>query len=258
MGARIKRMLTIAVVTALLCYIAGGVLLFLFQRSFLYFPTAKQHHDFEVEQFTTEEATLHVVVLNRGKGDAILYFGGNAEPVAGSATEFEQAFPDHTIYLVNYRGYGGSSGTPTEEGLYADGEAIYDTVKGRHTTVSIIGRSLGSGVATHVASTKEIHRLVLITPYDSIQSIAQSQYPMYPMSLMLLDKYESASRAGKIQAPTLAILAESDSIIPRASSERLIQAFPPDRIRAVTIAGAGHNSLSRKHEYWQHLRSHFE
>lgn len=235
--------------TFLSIYFFVGLLLFLFQRDFMYFPTAKTVHEFNTMQFSIGEETLNVLVLNKGKHNAILYFGGNGESVAGNAHNFTKIFPNHTVYLVNYRGYGGSTGIPTEESLYSDAQHIYDAVSTQYQQMSVIGRSLGSGVATFLASTRAINKMVLITPYNSIQNIAQDQYPIFPISLLLKDKYDSASRIKNISSTTLIILAEYDSVIPAKYSNLLINKFPPSQVTIEIIEGTGHNNLSRKDKY---------
>ena len=236
-------------------YLLIAVLLFVFQRAFLYFPTAKLAHTFTIEQFLNEEERVEVLVLNERQENAILYFGGNAESVVHSSPDLAAAFPAHTVYLVNYRGYAGSSGKPTEKAFYADAQHIYDIIEKRHANVSVIGRSLGSGVATFLAATREIHRMALITPYDSIQRIAQDRFPIYPISILLKDKYNSVDRINAIESKTLVILAEHDNVIPLKYSVRLIEAFPQQQITVKTILGAGHNDLSDTDEYYLLLRN---
>lgn len=231
-------------------YILGGTLLFAFQRSFIYHPTGNIEHSFITETFSINSASINVLVLNEGKSNAIIYFGGNGESVVYNAPHFIDSFPDHTIYLVNYRGYGGSSGKPSEKTIYSDAQKIYDIVGKRHRQVSTIGRSLGTGVATYLASIRDIDKLILITPYDSIENMAKDIYPIYPVSLILLDKYDSISRINKIKSKTLIILAENDVVIPRRYSNRLINAFPPNQVLVKVIHNAGHNNLSRRNEYY--------
>ena len=110
----------------LLIYLIAGAVLFFFQRKLLYFPTGKIPHAYETLTLENENETLKVIVLNSGREQALLYFGGNAETVVYNAAEFITAFPLHTVYLLNYRGYGGSSGQPTEAGIFACALALFD------------------------------------------------------------------------------------------------------------------------------------
>ena len=231
-------------------YILAGILLFVFQRDFLYFPTAKTTHPFPIRQFSMSEETIDVIVLNNGKDNAIIYFGGNGESVVGNAPDFTKIFPQHTVYLVNYRGYSGSTGSPTEQSLYSDAQHIYDGIVNQHKKISVIGRSLGTGIATFLAAKREIYKMILVTPYDSIEHIAQDHYPIYPMSLLLKDKYNSSQRIKDIKADTLIILAENDAVIPAKYSIRLINAFPASQVTVEVIKGAGHNNLSQREQYY--------
>ncbi|WP_339865137.1 alpha/beta hydrolase [Paremcibacter congregatus] len=230
-------------------YIIIGAYLFTFQRDLIYFPTAEENHPYFTEKMAIDGEILNIVTLNRGKSDAILYFGGVGEPVVKNGPDFAKTFPHHTIYFVNYRGYGGSSGAPSEHALYSDAADIYDRVSPRHESLSVIGRSLGTGVATYLASMKPIAKLVLITPYDSVEHIAQDSYPIFPMWLILKDKFNSLAQVRKVTAATLVILAEHDLMIPAKYSSHLIRAFPTAQVMVETIKGTGHNNLHEKARY---------
>lgn len=234
-------------------YLLFGVFLYLSQRSLIYFPVAEIEHSFSTEQFAVNNVSISAVVVNEHSDRAIIYFGGNAEAVVGEAAAFSKVFPQHTLYLINYRGYAGSTGTPTESGLYADAIKIYDILSKRHQFISVIGRSLGSGVATYLASERKPERIVLVTPFDSIQRLAQEFYPLYPMSVMLKDKYDSIGRVDKIEAPVLVIVADDDYIIPRKNTQRLIDAFPPLQVRVHVIGRGGHNSVSTTDDYYEEI-----
>lgn len=238
----------------LFIYLSVALFLFVYQRQLLYYPTEEVEHSYDVIQYSNNDAVIKVIVLNKGKDDAILYFGGNGEAVIANANYFNRALPDYTIYLVNYRGYGGSTGKPTEANLYSDAEYIYDQVISEHKSLSVIGRSLGTGVATYLASIRNINRLILITPFDSILAIAQKQYPVFPISLLLRDNYDSLSRVKSINTKTFVLLAEHDVVIPLENSQRLIDAFPMSQITVEMIKGVGHNSISNKREYYDLLR----
>ena len=238
----------------LLVYFALSAYLFFAQRSFLYFPTPKTQHPYPEESYTFKEATVRVIVLNEGKPDALLYFGGNAEAVEHNASAFIKHFPNHTIYLVQYRGYGSSTGKPTEVNLYADSLAVFDRIKQRHGNVSVIGRSLGSAVATFLAAQKSVHRVILITPFDSIEAIAQKTFPFFPVSLLLQDKYTALKFAPNIQVKTLLLVAENDQIVKAVHTKKLAQAFKAGVVSTLTIPESSHNSLSYHPRYYPAMR----
>ena len=232
-------------------YLVLGIYLYAAQRSFIYFAVPENPAgDIAVEYLDSDGERLKVWVIDEGRERAVLYFGGNAEDVYFSAAEFRRTLPGYTVYLANYRGYGGSTGSPSQRALFADALNIYDMLEGRHAAISAVGRSLGSGIAVYLASQRPLERLVLSTPYDSALAIAQTMYPIYPMSLMLKDSYRSVDYATQVRAPTLLLLAGDDRIVPAAHSIRLAGAFVDGVAERVVIAQAGHNDLSMYPGYW--------
>ncbi|MDA3925772.1 MAG: alpha/beta hydrolase [Kiritimatiellae bacterium] len=240
-----------------LIYILVGVFLFFRQRKMIYFPTAPEPHRYAEEIIENEGESIKVIVLNSGKERAIIYFGGTAEAVIYNAYEFQQDFTNHTVYLFNYRGYGDSTGNPTEKGIFSDALALYDQIKERHASISAIGRSLGSGVAIYLASQRTINRVALATPYDSILSVAQHRFMIYPLRILLLDQYNSISRVKDIKVPVLILMAENDRIIKKRHTTRLIKAFPSDQVTAKTIEDAEHNTISDYPEFHEQLKTFF-
>lgn len=239
--------------SAALVYLGFGFYLYLVQRSFIYFPVAPAQTPHDERIFTHAGHKVKATVLNGEQRDALLYFGGNAEQVDFNATDFLRQFPDFAVYLVKYRGYGGSSGEPTEQALYEDALHIFDQINPDHASVSIMGRSLGSAVATHVAAHRQVHKLVLVTPFDSIQNVAQAQFPIYPMALLLKDKHDSLSRVADIQTDTLVIAAENDRIIGLRHTQQLVAGFSR-KVKFHIVENTGHNNISRHPRYFGILR----
>ena len=213
-------------------------------------------HPYSEISYNFGKAIVKVIVVNKENKNAILYFGGNGEAVEYNAANFIKMFPNQTIYLVKYRGYGGSTGEPSEEWLYSDALNIFDNLKEIHSEVSVIGRSLGSGIATLVASKRSVKKLALITPYDSIESLAQKSFPIFPMSILLKDKYNSIGRVNLIKAQTLLLVAENDTVIRKSHSDNLSRAFKANHSTMVVIKNTGHNTISNSKEY-AHLLSDF-
>jgi esterase/lipase len=153
---------------------------------------------------------------------------------------------------MDYRGYGKSSGEANEEGLYSDALKLYDSIKEKHKRISVGGRSLGSAVATYVASKREVSKLALITPFDSIVSVGQKRYPMYPAGLMLhANRYDSISRVKEISAETFIVIAGDDKVIPRKNTQNLINAFKGKKLKIDTIKNRGHNDISSDERYYR-------
>lgn len=226
-------------------YIALCAWLFATQRSQIYFRTPESAAAGATALWIDRHGLrLKVWMVERPGPRALVYFGGNAEDVAMSLPELEATSPGRSLYLMNYRGYGGSGGSPTEAALAADALALFDLVRERHPEVAVMGRSLGSAVAVQVASERDVERLVLITPFDSFASVGRAHFPAFPVRWLLRDRYDAVSRASGVRAPVLAVIAGDDEIIPRASSEALVDAFDPAQAPVVVIEGASHNTLS--------------
>jgi uncharacterized protein len=235
-----------------------GICIFVFgiQRLMIYFPQPRSNtNDITLINLRVDGENVLVSTHPHDGDGALIYFGGNAEDVSLDMPEFLSGFPDTAIYLLHYRGYGGSTGKPSEKGLVRDGLALFDLVHAQHRNVVLVGRSLGSGVAVQVASLRPIARLVLVTPFDSLAEVAAQHYPFLPVSWLMRDRYESSRYAPQIAAPTLILAAENDKIIPRSSTERLVTRFKSGVARYLVIPGVGHNTISESPDYMGLLKS---
>jgi len=234
----------------LLLYLGFCLVLYMLQRKFLYFPQPPVLMSGATEiSFNTDGEQLNGWVVNEGRSKALIYYGGNAESIENNIAFFEVLLPDYSVYLIPYRGYGNSTGSPSEEHLYHDALYIFDRVKVNHEQISLMGRSLGSGVATYVAVNREVDKLILVTPFDSIVNVAKSVYWMFPVSLLIQDKFQSLKRVKNINAKTYIFIAENDRVIPRARTEQLIAEFTGQLIDSTLIIGADHNDISLYPEY---------
>jgi uncharacterized protein len=244
-----RSMLTIASLIAV-AYVGLCAALFTFQRSLIYFPQPRSLAAGAATITLPIDGGDVIVTVRPNSGpDALLYFGGNAEDVTYSLPELSTAYPGHALYLLHYRGYGGSSGAPSEAALFADALALFDSIRAEHKDVTVVGRSLGSGVAVYLASLRPVSRLILVTPYDSIQDLAMRQFPIFPVRWLLLDRFESWKYAAQVTAPTLLVAAEHDEVIPRASTELLLTRFRAGVATLKVVAGTGHNTISGSPEY---------
>lgn len=236
--------------TMLLIYLGFCLLLFMLQRKFLYFPQPSGAVNGMIEiSFTTDGVQLNGWVVNEGQAKALIYYGGNAESIENNITFFETVLPSYSVYLIPYRGYGNSTGSPSEAHLYHDALYIFDHVKVNHQQISLMGRSLGSGVATYVAVNRQVEKLLLVTPFDSIVNLASNIYWMFPVSLLIQDKFQSINRVKNITAPTYIFVAEKDRVIPRARSDQLIAQFTEQLADSIVVSGAEHNDISLYPEY---------
>jgi pimeloyl-ACP methyl ester carboxylesterase len=250
-----RRFLKVTLAMAAAIYVAICAALFLFQRQLIYLPPKALHSQDSIETLHVDGADLLVSVMTRPGPKAIVYFGGNAEDVSFTLGSFAETFPDHSLYLLHYRGYCGSTGTPSEAANRLDSVALFERALRGHSEVAIVGRSLGTGVAVQLASLRPASRLVLITPFDSLEEIAARQFPLFPVRLLLRDKYDSARYAPGIRSPTTILVAENDEIIPRARSQRLFEQFADGVAVMKVLPGVGHNSISARPDYFTALRA---
>lgn len=244
----VPRTLLIWLGGALLVYAALCALLYVFQRSLLYFPQPARTN---APSFLLQvpEAEVQVSVQARSGSGAVLYFGGNAEDVSTSLSELAASFPERSVYAMHYRGYGRSTGQPTEAALKADAIALLDHVARERSDIVLVGRSLGSGVAVSLAMQPSVTRLVLVAPYDSIEAVAAQQFPWFPVRWLIHDRFDSAALAPQIRVPTTVIVAERDEVIARARTDALVGRFAPGVVQVVVVPGAGHNTLDGRPEY---------
>ncbi len=245
----LKRWSLLLLIASVLAYALLCGLLYALQRDVLYHPSPLLFEP-DAPGITIRGATgvLHGWVVNPGRQQAVIYFGGNGESVERDVEFFRAILPNESVYLVPYRGYGLNTGKPSETGIEADALAVFDFVHSRHEQIALFGRSLGSGVATYVAARRPITRLILATPYDSILNIARDRYGIFPVSVLLRDRYESWRNAETIDKPVLVLLGANDEVVPRANSDALIAHFRAKPFVVVTPR-AGHNNLSNSPIY---------
>jgi pimeloyl-ACP methyl ester carboxylesterase len=243
-------LLTLGIVFALI-YAGLCALLYAQQRELIYYgwTTAADAADTDFA-LRRPDATLRGWVVNPGKPDPILYFGGNAERIEANREAFARMFPQRSVYLLAYRGYGASEGEPHEAALVADAAALYDHVRARHPDqrIAAIGRSLGSGVAAQLAARRPLERLVLITPFDSMTATAQGHYPLFPVDWLLRERYESAQALRGFAQPLLILHGGRDDVVPEARTRALIATLPA-RPQVLRFVAADHNDISAHPDY---------
>jgi len=250
----IKKISILVLISPFALYAGLCYLIYSGQREMIYFPAPETATSLADELSLMSDGEELKIWHHAGRsGRAILYFGGNAENVAGNVGNFRTVFPDHSLYFMNYRGYGGSSGEPSEVAFFTDAVALFDLASETHTEVSVIGRSLGSGVATHLAAERDVERLVLVTPFDSIENVIKDRYFIFPISMLLTEKYDSVGRIAEIDSKVLVILAEEDEVVSYTRSLALVSAFPEGQNETIILSGVGHNSIDLSSEYLMSL-----
>lgn len=254
-----RNFLVIAAVAVLLGYLGICWFLHAKQRDMIYYgwttTVDAASTDFVVKR---PDATLRGWTLNPNGSDPILYFGGNAERVEYNRDAFARLFPNRSVYLLAYRGYGASDGAPSQAALVPDALAFFDEVQRRHPgqKIAVIGRSLGSGIASQVAAKRPVERLALVTPFDSMVGAAKSHYPMFPVGWLLDERYESDKALKRYERPVLIVHGGRDDVVPEANTLALIRALPKSPT-VVRIANADHNDISEYPEFIEALSAFF-
>ncbi len=250
------------IIFLVILYICSSMLLFLLQRKILYFPQPASQISATTQlqpvSYESGQLTLTGWVLNPGKTKGLLYYGGNAEQIEQNIPFFKALDLPYSVYLIPYRGYGRNSGEPSEQALYNDALAIYDQIRLDHSELALMGRSLGSGIATHVAAKRDISTLVLVTPYDSIQNVAQQAYKLFPINLLIKDRFRSWANVQNIQADTLIVAAEHDRIIRPERTQALATYFDSSKLNTVTVRGADHNNIALYPAYSEAIKDHLK
>ena len=184
---------------------------------------------------------------------ALVYFGGRSEEVSWISARLAALRGVHSLFL-NYRGYGGSQGRPSERAVLADALTLYDWISSRPGVdphrVGLIGRSLGSGIAAYVASERPAAAVVLITPYDSVVEIARCRFPYCATQILLKHRFDALGFARRARAPALVLLAEVDTVIPKHHALHLIEAWAGKK-EVVLIQNTNHCDVQEHVHSWQ-------
>lgn len=192
-----------------------------------------------------------------GGGDLalLLGFGGNAWNADDVALYLAELFPDHDIVAFHYRGYAPSGGRPGAAALLEDGPLIHDAVvrRLRPARVVAIGFSVGSGVAARLARERPLAGLILVTPFDSLASVAARHYRWLPVTLLFRHEMPAASDLAHSRVPVALLAAERDDLILPERTEALRRRIP-NRVFDRTISRAGHNDIYQREEFRAAMR----
>lgn len=188
----------------------------------------------------------------------IIYFGGNAEDVVYNLYDGNRFRASH-IFSVNYAGYGNSEGEPSQQILLQDALAVFDYARehfqAESNRIYVMGRSVGSSVASYVAANRRAAGLILVTPFDSVENVAAHYYPWLPVRWLLKHPFPTVDYIHQVQDPILVLSAGQDEIIPPGNLNNLLSAAPDD-IEHFIIKQANHQNISAYKSYFQHI-NHF-
>lgn len=176
----------------------------------------------------------------------VLFLHGNAGSIAERPLRFQyyQKVGFGVLYL-SWRGYGGSTGQPSEQGLLVDATAAYDWLMAKGISpdkLVVVGESLGTGPAVQLAAARPVAALALEAPYTSMIDVARYHYGWLPVGLLLLDRFDSIDHIGRVHAPLIILHGDADPVVPFALGKRLFEAAPEPK-RFVAIPGGTHGSI---------------
>lgn len=226
------------------------------QRGLIYFPSGK------VDEQVTSTAGFHSIQLktrdglqltswyhpsNAQKG-TLLFLHGNAGNIT---TRVKMVLPylqnGYGAFLLEYRGYSTNPGKPSMQGLLADADAAWEFLTKEEkiptNEIIVMGESLGSGIAVHLASTRPIGKLILQSPYTSLTDVGRYQYPYLPVQWFLYDRYPAEEWIHKVHVPLLILHGDQDDVIPISFAQILFkQANEPKKF--VILKGKRHDLFS--------------
>ena len=240
------------IVSLIVIILLGYIILYFNQRKLLYFPTKSnpdlvdkimKNNPKSSVSIDIKDGELRGYYINKKSETTIIYFGGNAENIEYFINH-NSTYMDKNILSFYYRGYGLSKGDISEKNLFEDALKIYDFAKKDKNVKNIIimGRSLGTGIATYLTYKKDVKKVILVSPYDSILKVAQEKFPFVP-AFMLKDKFESDKYAKEIETPMLAIYSINDKVVTKEHSKKLIKSWK-GKVRVIEINGYNHGTVA--------------
>ncbi len=243
---------------------------YFFQEKLIFLPTTlPQEHiysfDGDFEEFfvdTNDGARLNALHFktNDPKG-LILYFHGNA----GDLSRWGDIVAPFTklgyeVLVMDYRTYGKSTGKLSEDALHKDAQLFYDHAlkKFKEEEIIVLGRSLGASIATKVASNNHPKKLILETPFYSLEDVAKERFPFLPIKLMLKYTFNSSDFIKKVTAPVRILHGTEDEVVSYESGRKLYDSIPNGSKRFYTIEKGKHNDLATFPSYWQAIKTELE
>lgn len=237
-------------------YVALVAILAVFQHSIVFprqmvgAPPALPARTERLTLTAPDGAVLHGVRIpgRDPERPTLLGFPGNAWNADAMALFLHQIAPAHDVVVYHYRGYAPSTGEPSARALLSDAVVIHDSLQG---AVVAVGFSIGSGVAAHLADARDLHQVVLVTPFDSLTQVAADSFPYLPVRWLFRHPMQAAAALAHNTAPVTLIIATEDRVIPPARSDALATALPDAR---VTRLQAGHNDIYNHPDFVPLLR----
>src|SRR3989344_4967186 len=238
----------------LLIYFGFGIVLFVFQAKYIYYPAKTDFQD--CPSFKNADrisfGSSRGYLTKRSQEKVIVFYHGNA----GRACDrdyLDSSFAEqnYSTLFVEYSGYGEKGNNPSMPKLLKNIDDTIDFLKTQNfKEIVVVGESVGVGPATYHASRSGVHKLILITAYNNLASVAFSHYPVYPMHLLLLNNFTPDAWLAHYKGEVSIILAENDEVIPNKLGRKLYDDIPSDLKKMYIVKNAGHNTIYEKEEFY--------
>ena len=240
-----------------------GTSLYFLQEKLIFLPSKlnqNYQYDFEYpfeELFlkTAEDAVINALHFKaKNPKGAILYFHGNAGDLSRWGTIAEDFVEkNYDVLIMDYRTYGKSTGKLSEKAFYNDAVFCYEYLKERYkeSEITIYGRSLGTGIATYLASKYWPKQLVLETPYYSMVDVAQRRYKIFPVKKLMSYEFPTFKFLEDVACPVTMLHGTNDNVVPFESAQKLYESVNNQKVSFTIVEGAGHNNLSDFDTYHQ-------
>ncbi len=256
------KMIVSIILTLVSLYFVSCLVLYFFQEKLIFFPQAPIN---EVYQQASQNE-ISVILNNqqiRGwkievdddSDKTLLYFGGNAEDVVYLNFEAKK-FNVRQCITFNYAGYGSSEGQPSEKILYENALKLYDNSLNKYNlkpeNIIIVGRSLGSSVATYLAANRKAAGLILITPFDSIKKLSQNRFKIFPINLILKHTFSTIEYIEQVKEKILLLSALNDETIPIENLQNLKNVIA-SKATIIGYNDVSHNTIQAHNNYYSDI-----
>jgi fermentation-respiration switch protein FrsA (DUF1100 family) len=242
---------TILILIVAVLYIAAAAALYSFQRRLIFIPWAGAPATHSVDagmvvvtgRAADGVAVRHWYAAPQGKPRVVVLFHGNGGSVADLSPWAERFHSrGYGVLLADYRGYSGNPGAPSEDGIYQDARGVLAWLAAQgfaERDIILLGWSLGTGVAVQMATEHHPAALILLAPYTSLVDVAASQYRIFPVRLLMLDRFESIAKIKETAAPIFIAHGEADEVVSATLGRELFAAAPEPK-RAVFLPHVHH------------------
>lgn len=250
----------IAFSTIAICVIL--ILAFYFFQTQIFFYPGKlekthrfrlSYRDEEITLGTKDGEKLNALFFRGTRQEVILYFHGNAGDLNGwqfVAEDFTAS--DYNIFIIDYRGYGKSTGRISEKGFYTDAEAAYYYLITQKDfppdKIIIYGRSIGTGVAVELATKHPCRGLVLEAPYTSLKKLANEKIPFFRPSWYMRYHFNNLAKINNVKCPVIFFHGSKDTLIPASHTDTLFKTFTGKKEK-ILVQGGSHNDLNSFREH---------